>query len=255
MTFNMVKQEKLGDGVRAVDRALDILMAFTATDYELSASDLLKRVDLSRPTLYRLLNTLEQNGFLTTSGEPKQFKLGPSVAHLSHVWNASLDLPTIAQPFMRRIWEHTGETVALFVPQLAQRLCIAEIPSVQPLSFKRGVGYREHISRGASGRAILAFLQISDEQLKEYINGSSVELDKIIRELKITRQRGYATSKDELIEGAVAVAVPFFNGAGEIAGSIGVFGPTVRVDDKKVHEFAELLKSESQSLSKALGRP
>eukprot|EP01034_Spumella_vulgaris_P046805 gene46805-58371_t len=47
------------DNVRAVGRALEILMAFSEDAPELSAGELLKRVDLSRPTLYRLLYTLE----------------------------------------------------------------------------------------------------------------------------------------------------------------------------------------------------
>ena len=44
--------------VRAVARALEVLQAFREDDVELSASDLLARVTLSRPTLYRLLYTL-----------------------------------------------------------------------------------------------------------------------------------------------------------------------------------------------------
>lgn len=62
----MAETEKPGESVRAVDRALEILLAFTATDYELTVGQLLKRVDLSRPTLYRLLYTLEQCGFVVS---------------------------------------------------------------------------------------------------------------------------------------------------------------------------------------------
>ena len=51
------------DNVRAVGRALEILMAFSEDAPELSAGELLKRVDLSRPKLYRLLYTLEEHGF------------------------------------------------------------------------------------------------------------------------------------------------------------------------------------------------
>ena len=40
---------------------------------------------------------------------------------------------------MRRLRDETGETVALFVPEGAFRLCIAEVPSNQALSFRRGV--------------------------------------------------------------------------------------------------------------------
>ena len=105
--------EKPGESVRAVDRALEILMAFTATDHQLTAGELLKRVDLSRPTLYRLLRTLEHSGFIVSSGDPQRFELGPSVAHLAHVWSSSLDIATLAQPMLRRLWDQTGETVAL----------------------------------------------------------------------------------------------------------------------------------------------
>ena len=70
----MSQTEKLGDSVRAVDRALEILMAFTAADHQLTASELLKRVDLSRPTLYRLLRTLENSGFIVSSGDPQKFE-------------------------------------------------------------------------------------------------------------------------------------------------------------------------------------
>jgi IclR family acetate operon transcriptional repressor len=250
---NELATEKTNDSVRAVDRALDILMAFTAADYELSAGDLLKRVELSRPTLYRLLSTLEQNGFIISVGEPQRFRLGPSVAHLAHVWTSSLDIGDVAKPILRRIWEHTAETVALFVPQGAYRACIAELPSSQPLSFKRGVGYRERIVLGASGRVILAHAGIGARELQEYAKGTSVDLRKYPEELELIRQRGYAISEEELIQGAVAVAAPFFNGAGQVAGSIVVFGPSARLDAARIEGLGKLLVTEAESMSKALG--
>jgi IclR family acetate operon transcriptional repressor len=245
--------EKPNDSVRAVGRALDILLAFTATDYELTAAQLLKRVDLSRPTLYRLLYTLEQSGFLISAGDPQKFRLGSSVAHLAHVWTSSLDISSIAQPMLRRIWDSSGETVALFVPQGVDRLCVAEIASLQPLSFKRGIGYKERLALGASGRAILAFADYDAEQIKTLLQGIKISLGDYQKELEATRLRGYAISREELIAGAVAVAAPFFNGNGKAAGSIGVFGPSVRMDEEKIDQMGQLLRHESEKLSEALG--
>jgi DNA-binding IclR family transcriptional regulator len=246
-------KEKLGDNVRAVDRALDILMAFTVTDAELTATELLKRVDLSRPTLYRLLYTLEQNGFLVSEGDPQKFRLGPSVAHLAHVWTASLDVATIAQPIMRRVWEASGETVALFIPQGDDRLCVAELASMQPLSFKRGVGYKERLALGASGRAILAFRDYDRPGIEALTTGLDTTFANYEKELEATRRRGYAISLEELIAGAVAVAAPFFGGAGQPAGSIAVFGPSVRMDETKIAQMGPLLIEEAANLSRALG--
>ena len=249
----MSQTEKMGDSVRAVDRALEILMAFTAKDYELSAGELLKRVDLSRPTLYRLLHTLEQSGFLVSDGEPQKFRLGPAIAHLAHVWTSSLDIGATAQPMMRRIWEKTGETVALFVPQGAYRICVAELPSPQPLSFKRGVGYRERIALGASGRAILAYTKAGATEFAPTASHDPAALEQFRQELERIRQCGYAVSRDELIQGAVAVAVPFFNGGGQVAGSLAVFGPGARLHSQQVENYAQLLVEEARALSHVLG--
>jgi IclR family acetate operon transcriptional repressor len=246
--------EKVNDSVRAVGRALDILMAFTVTDYELSASELLKRVNLSRPTLYRLMYTLEQSGFLISVGEPQKFRLGPSVAHLAHVWTSSLNLADVAKPILRNLWEQTGETAALFVPQGAYRTCIAEMPSAQPLSYKCGIGYRERIIRGASGHAIVAHADITSETLQEYAKGTSVDVARYAKELETIRKRGYAISIEELIQGAVSIAAPFFDGSGEVAGSIVVFGPKARLDTDRIQAFGKLLMKEAQALSKILGK-
>jgi DNA-binding IclR family transcriptional regulator len=241
----MSQTEKMGDSVRAVDRALDILMVFTAKDHALTAGELLKRVDLSRPTLYRLLHTLEHNGFVSSGGEPQKFRLGPSVAHLAHVWTASMHIGEVAQPMMRRLWEQTGETVALFIPQGEYRICVAEIPSAQPLSFRRGVGYREKVTVGASGRAILAHMPDARAP------GADAEYEK---ELGRIRERGYAVSRDELLQGAVAVAAPFFHGREQVAGSLAVFGPSARLHSAQVEAYGALLVHEARQLSSALGQ-
>ena len=249
----MRQEKKLNDSVRAVDRALEILLAFTATDHELSVADLLRRVELSRPTLYRLLGTLEQSGFVVAAGEPQKFRLGPSVAHLMHVWSASLNISSIAQPMLRKVWEQTGETVALFVPQGEHRICLVELPSAQPLSFKRGVGYRERIVIGASGRVILAYMETHTEALTKTESGTDIDRKAFVHELALIRRRGYAVSRNALIQGAVAVAAPFFAADGRVAGSVALFGPSARIDAACVKTYAALLIEQATALSRSLG--
>lgn len=241
------------DNVRAVGRALEILLAFTPQDFELSPADLLKRVALSRPTLYRLLYTLEQQGFLASRGEPQRFRLGPKVGQLAQAWSSGADLPAIAQPVLRRLWSRTQETVALFVPQGSLRLCLAELPSPQPLNYKRGVGYTERIVRGATGRAILAFMEVGAPERRRWAEQAGIEPARLEVELARTRQRGYATSSGELIDGAVAIGVPFFDRHGAVAGSLGIFGPAVRLNAATQQESARLLQREAKALSRSLG--
>jgi DNA-binding IclR family transcriptional regulator len=250
---SVAESARLNESVRAVDRALEILLAFTAEDDELTVGELLKRVDLSRPTLYRLLYTLEQSGFVISVGDPQKFRLGPSVGRLAHAWASSLDVGAMAQPILQSIREATGETVALFVPQGGWRLCIAELPSAQPLSFKRGIGYRERLFVGASGRAILAHMADGEKLLHQYTREAGLDPEKYLKELKAVLQRGYAVSKSELIQGAVAIAAPFFDSAGRVAGSIAVFGPSVRLNASQSEALGKQLLLQAQALSAALG--
>lgn len=250
----MVEQEKGGDGVRAVGRALDVLLAFSADSRELSAAELAQRVDLSRPTLYRLLYTLESKGFITSFGEPQRFKLGPAIAGVAQAWAQTQDVARVADPIMRRLWSETQETVGLWMREGDTRYCVAELPSPQALNLKRGVGSRERISRGASGRAILAFGNILDADIKHLAGGSGMGTTRFNHELQATRTRGYATSRDELIAGAVAVAAPVFDATGVIA-SIGVFGPAVRLGDREVARLGKLVTRKAAELSQMLGQP
>lgn len=245
-----------GDSVRAVDRALEILMAFSASDHELTVAELLKRVQLSRPTLYRLLHTLQQAGFVSATGEPQRFRLGPAVGHLAHVWSASMDIAGKAGAVMHGLGERTGETVALFVPEGSWRRCVAEVASSHPLSFRRGVGYRERIVLGASGRVILAHAPDPDARLDELARepgAPPIDMAWYRRELALITQRGYGVSRDELIQGAVAVAAPFFDGSGRVAGSMAVFGPSARVDEARVAQFGAWLILAGRELSVSLG--
>src|SRR5262249_61641772 len=132
-----------------------------------------------------------------------------------HVWTAGLDLGAAAEPMMRRLRDETGETVALFIPEGAFRLCIAEVPSNQALSVRAGVGDRERLTVGASGKVILAYMPPPLPK----VDG---EPRKHARELALIKERGFAVSREELIQGAVAVSAPVFDGTDRVAGALSV---------------------------------
>lgn len=154
---------------------------------------------------------------------------------------------------MTETWTFTTETVALFVARGDMRLCVAEMPSHQPISFRRGVGYTEKLVRGASGRAILAYTALQAGQLEAFAAGTNSDLAWLRDQLAITRERGYALGHNELIQGAYAVAAPFFDSTGTVAGSLGVFGPDIRLTETRVNEFGQFLRVMADRLTSSLG--
>ena len=249
----MLQNQKAGENVRAVGRALQVLLAFGPQDTELSVTELLRRVPLTRPTLYRLLYSLQEHGFVTAFGQPQRFRLGPSVGRLAQAWSGSLDLTEIARPHLERLLLETRETVSLSVPVGGERQCLMELPSPQVLSYKRGVGYTEPLARGAVGRALLAWRGLMDSALQAFVPGSGLDLDGLTRALADTRHRGYAVSRGEVIPGAIALSAPVFDRHQWVAGTLTIVAPEVRVPDDRLVHMGELLCAECVKLSAAIG--
>jgi len=242
--------ETKGEGgtVRAVDRAIAILQCFTSDKPALSVLDIQRRVGLSRPTLYRLLQTLAATGLVKAEGDPQRFRLSHGVMELAHVWLAGLDRVDVSRPILEELREVTGETAALFVLREQKHICVVELESHHALSIARGVGDTGDLMVGASGKAILAWLEQGrrDAILDQATKARRAEL---VKALDVIRSRGFATSHGEVIVGAVAFAAPIFNHNGEVAGCVGVFGPRARVKDSDFSRFGALVIKAANAIS------
>lgn len=242
-----------GGTVQSVERAFDILQAFSNDEPQLTAADLGKRLGLSRPTVYRLLGTLIHKGLVRTVGKPQTFTLDVGVARLAHVWFAQVDAINAARPIAAAVREDLKETVAVFVLRGDQRLCVLEARSHHPLSVTRGVGDLAPVWTGASGKSLLA--HVPEATLATIFSNlpASVDVDKLRSELEAVRRNGFAVSRGEIYLGAVGVASPFFDYMGNVAGSLGVFAPEARFGQDAVDRAVDRIGKACAQLSSDLG--
>jgi DNA-binding IclR family transcriptional regulator len=255
----MAKQQKKKasaagmSSVRAVDRAIAILQCFSAEQPSMSVIEIQKRVELSRPTLYRLLHTLSTRGLVHAEGDPQRFKLAQGVMKLSHVWLKGLEVVNVARPILESLRDATGETAALFSLQEDRGVCVLECESRHVLSISRGVGDSLSITQGATGKAMLAFMDTQRQaeflhQIRQDVLRAPLE-----EGLKSAKANGYAISRGEIFVGAVAVSSPYYDHRGSVVGSVGLYGPNARVSDDKVVEFGKLVCEAGRKISALLG--
>jgi DNA-binding IclR family transcriptional regulator len=239
--------------VRAVDRAIAILQCFAPDKPAMSVIEIQRRVGLSRPTLYRLLQTLAATNLIKAEGDPQRFRLAHGVMELAHVWLAGLNRIDVARPLLEGLREKTGETAALFALREQKRICVLELESYHALTIKRGIGDTGDLAVGASGKAILAFLDEARRATMLSKITSKPKRDELAKSLEAVRNQGFAVSHGEVFVGAVAVAAPIYNHNGEVSGSLGVFGPKARVRDADVPKFGRLVVEAAAALSSELG--
>jgi DNA-binding IclR family transcriptional regulator len=239
--------------VRSVDRAIAILQSFTPEQPTMSVVELRRRVDLSRPTLYRLLHTLSSRGLIDAVGDPQRFKLSHGVMQLSHVWLKGVDAIEVARPILESLRDRTGETAALFTLHADRVVCVLECKSQHVLSISRGVGHAVAITQGATGKAILAFVEADRRAAFLARLRGEVQRDQLEKTLGLARRNGYSVSHGEIFAGAVAVAAPFCDHQGVVVGSIGLYGPDARLNDDQVSQFARLVVDAGHRISTLLG--
>lgn len=159
----MAEQEK--GTVRAVERALDILLCFAGSDAELGLSDISKRLGLHKSTVHRLLASLESKGFIRRHSSADKYRLGWSVLELvSNVYQSDA-LSSIVLPEMTRLRDQIGETISLYVRSGTERIRIQAVESNQPVRRVANIGMRLPLHVGASGKVLLAFSKESFEDL------------------------------------------------------------------------------------------
>lgn len=228
------------ESVRSVERALDLLTALGAEGKAMSIAQAAARIGLSRPTLYRLAETLAARGFVHIEGRPTRLSLGPAVLALARAFLLASDPVRLARPLLERLREETGETASLALRRGHERIVVAEEVSREVLTISRGVGSAAPLDQGASGRAILAFLPEADPQRAD---------------LARIRAEALAISRGEVFRGACAIAAPVFDAEGTAIGAIVLYGPDARLPETLVPARAAAVKRAALALSAQLGAP
>ncbi len=242
-----------GKNVRAVERAIDILECFVPERPWMSVIEIQRKVPLSRPTLYRLLQTLIAKGLVRAEGDPQRFALDFGIGRLAHNWIAGIDVIALVRPILEALRNITGETTALFLRRGDLRQCVAEVVSPHVLAISRGLGDTGYLWRGASGKAILAFLD--ENEIAEVMRTLPKTINKAALAADLSRARGdgYFVSRGEVFVGAIAIAAPYFDHTGSVAGSVGVFGPEARLDERWAAKTASSVVKSAAELSAASG--
>ena len=120
-------------------------------------------------------------------------------------------------------------------------------------------GQHVPLHAGGSAKAILAFMH--DEEVEAAMSNTMEKLtDKTItdraiieKELELIRNYGYATSVEEISEGAAGIAMPIFDSSHDVIGSVGIIGPTDRFLKLDTEVLVRYLKNSTDEITRNLG--
>ncbi len=247
-----------GSTVQSVDRALQILELIGRAG-SAGVSDLAGQLGVHKSTVSRLVASLEARGFVEQVPGGRDYRIGFTVVRLAGTTAAKLDLATYGQDVCNRVAAATGETTNLAVLDGTQAINVVEALGTASVAMHTWIGQATPAHATSSGKVLLSALTTA--QLRDllparppaYTDNTVTDRTRLIDELGVVAERGWAVADEELEVGMVAVAVPVRDHTDGIIAALTITGPRYRIDPADAPTIAAGLAASVAELSAKFG--
>ncbi|MGX1934658.1 IclR family transcriptional regulator [Microbacterium resistens] len=216
--------------VPAADQTLRILRHLARRPGPVAASALARDLSIPRSTVYHLLATLEDHGFVVHLPQERRWGLGTAAFELAGGYARQEPLARLGRPVVAGLADRIGESAHLAVMTGRDVLYIVEERAARRPALVTDVGVRLPAHLTATGRAMLAALPAAQVRAL-YPDASAfadrtgrgptrpAELREVLREV---RRAGHATEDGEVTPGFRSVAAAVTDHAGWPAAALAV---------------------------------
>lgn len=244
-------------GVRSLARAFDLLEHLADAGGALTLSELADVSGLPAPTIYRLMRTLVNQGYVRQ--EPsRRYALGPRLIRLGDT--ASRMLGSWARPWLSQLVDEIGETANLALLDGDRIVYVAQVPSRHSMRMFTEVGRSFPPHCTGVGKALLAQLPpdvvagiVARTGMPAHTPRTITDPDELAVQLAGIRERGYAVDDGEQELGVRCVAVPVPDSATPTG--LSVSGPEARLTDTTVSRVVPIMRAIAKNLAHSLTEP
>src|SRR2546428_8049207 len=118
--------------VQSLDRAIEILRLLGG-EPEMRVTDLARRLEVHKSTVFRLLSTLQEHGLVEQNPTTEKYRLGYGLVRLAGAAVAELHLPPPARSVLEELAAATGGTGNLAILHADPARKIDQITAANPV--------------------------------------------------------------------------------------------------------------------------
>lgn len=244
-------------GAQSFARNIAVLQMIADAERPLSRAELADAVDLTRPTLYRIIAALEAEG-LIEQASAGAYRLGVRLINLARTALSQNDVRRIAAPELERLRDMTGETVHLAIPSGDAMVYIHKIESREVVRMMSTIGTRIPFHSTSVGKAYLGALAPDAaaaliDRIDRPRQTAFTVTDPAAIKAAIARARtaGVAREEQENELGITCFGAPIRDDTNAPVAAISVSVPMFRLDESK--DYAGAIAAVAAEISKGLG--
>ncbi len=240
--------EKTEVKVKTVKKTADILNCFLEKQ-PLGVSEISEKLGQAKSNVHRILHSLTSVGYLEQDKESGKYYLGIGILKLSRAVGDRYNFHNVAKKHMQKLADEVKETIYLTVPMNREVYYLDTIMPTGGRHFVASmVAATNHMHCTSCGKAMMAHMP--DGFLEGYFlepvepstEHTITDLERMREELKIIRERGYATDNMEATLGMSCVGVPILSGTQNVVGALSMSGPSQQFTEDYIKILTVALK-------------
>jgi DNA-binding IclR family transcriptional regulator len=242
--------------VPALERGLRVLCEFSRDNRTLSAPELARRFELPRSTVFRLLSTLENMGFLERTEGGRDYRLGLAVLRLGFEYLASLELTQLGTPLLQRLCDELRTACNLVVRDGRSIVYVAKVAPPTPFASSVTVGTRLPAHATVLGRVLLEDLSLvqlralyPEDRLESFSPSTPTTVEQLFQMVQSDRQRGYVLGEGFFESNISSIAAPVRDHSGHIVAALGASITAGRIEEERMDEMVQRVRATAESLS------
>ena len=245
--------------VPALQRGLQLLAQFTRDERQLTGAELARRMELPRASVFRLLQTLEQLGFVERVGDSAHYQLGMAVLRLGFEYLASMELTELGRPIIDALASATGLSAHLVVRDGREVVFVAKAVGSSFMFNSIQVGARLPAHATVLGRILLADVPMDalralylGVELSSFTAQTPTTLEDLKQAIDADALRGYGISQGGFESAISTIAAPVFDDHHRVSAAVSVTVPAQTVDPTAQDELVAQVRSAARRLSQCI---
>lgn len=247
--------------VKSASRALDVLEAIASAPESPQFTELSESLKIPRSSLFYLLSTLSQRGYIALGEGKEGYVLGPTLALLADKALASGVLFKKVESLVETVGKELNETVSFMErkgDEMEFRFCHL---ARRRLIAVQEVGQRAPLYAFSGGKIVLA--DMSEAELDAYfartkfrqITGATHTSERQVRrDVEEVRKTGFGIVRDEHGEGISAVSIGL-RMHGQLIGTLGVAMASIRFTEEALDRAKTALAQAAEKLTLSSEEP
>lgn len=239
-----------------VGKALAVLDQVAAFGHPVRFSEILSKSSFPKPTLYRLVQTLTNQGMLSFDPDRQTYAPGVRLVRLAHAAWAQSTLAPVARPHLDALSAQVGETVHLAQLDNAQVLYLEKRNAIKPVAMYSQAGKVGPAYCTGVGKVMLAYTSepeldrlIAQQSFHAFTPSTLTTPDALMAELDNIVARGYGFDREEHEPGIICIAVPILTEKGRPIGALSVTSTSERQSLKKLEGWADTLQQTARDIA------